>query len=266
MVSRRVSLAIVFAAALLAQACGNGDAAIVQDTISVPPLLAAGSRIPLEHGWKNREQSIVLLVDVDCPGSNASTDFYRVLSERVSESGSRQLVIIAASEEVETRAWLHSHGISGTLVAGENVARLGFIGTPTLLAVDSDGIVTDVVLGPLSEGDEAALLARVDNPADTPPVVRFTPPAEVSNEEFERTVGTGHAQVVDIRERREFRRARRSGAVNIPDDELDTRAPAELSSETTVFLDCLRIPRDQCRIAGLSLREHGFRHVTLIVP
>ena len=71
--------------------------------------------------------------------------------------------------------------------------------------------------------------------------------------------------VLDIGEREAFKREHRAGAINIPRDELPSRARMELDPKKSYVIDCTRDERSACLFAHDVLRSSGIRQVVLLV-
>jgi TonB family protein len=116
------------------------------------------------------------------------------------------------------------------------------------------------------------------DPGTTPPPKPARPPAaptvtshakarEIDAAEFQRLLGAAvPAFVVDVRERDEFQRDQRDGAVNIPYNEVRMRARAELPRDRDIVIDCSRGELFPCRIGGTFLLELGFERVSVFIP
>jgi TonB family protein len=89
--------------------------------------------------------------------------------------------------------------------------------------------------------------------------------SQVTEAEFSKMAATERPLVVDIGDREAFRRRSRKGAVNIPFDELDSRAPSELPREKRLVIDCSQEEVGMCRHAAERLRSLSFSHVSLLV-
>jgi TonB family protein len=83
------------------------------------------------------------------------------------------------------------------------------------------------------------------------------------------TEGLGRLErpmMLDIRERAEFARGRQDGAVNIPRDEVVTRAGIELDRARPIVIDCSRLETRRCHDAARVLRANGFGRVFVYLP
>ena len=85
---------------------------------------------------------------------------------------------------------------------------------------------------------------------------------EVTESELAKRTG---AVVLDVGERAAFRRGHRPGAINIPYDELEIRAPFELDKNKLHVIDCTRDERAICDIAHDILKEKEFAQVAILV-
>jgi rhodanese-related sulfurtransferase len=95
----------------------------------------------------------------------------------------------------------------------------------------------------------------------SPPVVRsgHGVPAEVEigEVEFARlAAATPPPTLLDIRDRTDFKRGHRDGAVNIPRDELSVRAGIELDRSRPVVIDCSSEATVVCHMAASALLQH----------
>ena len=88
---------------------------------------------------------------------------------------------------------------------------------------------------------------------------------EITDAELKKLTGAVAPLVLDIGEREAFRRGHRDGAINIPHDELDVRAPVELDPRKPHVIDCTQEERSRCRHALDTLRQKGFSQLALLV-
>jgi hypothetical protein len=92
-------------------------------------------------------------------------------------------------------------------------------------------------------------------PPAVPTSVQHEPLAnlEIGDVEFKALLTSARPTVLDIRERDEFRRGHRDGAINIPRDELAIRAYVELDRARPVVIDCSNADTRDCHDAARSL-------------
>ena len=79
-------------------------------------------------------------------------------------------------------------------------------------------------------------------------------PRRIDETEFKALLETGDVVVIDPRERELYARGHREGTVNIPVEELESRATVELSAARVVIVDCYRSSGSMCDVAGRILR------------
>jgi rhodanese-related sulfurtransferase len=67
------------------------------------------------------------------------------------------------------------------------------------------------------------------------------------------TLANARPIMLDVRERADFRRGHRAGAVNIPADELNVRGWIEIDRSRPVVIDCSQTETPRCQIAARRL-------------
>ena len=117
-------------------------------------------------------------------------------------------------------------------------------------------------------------------PPTSPPGVRSggaPPPVVTHNESLAEEIGepelgrlltaTSRPTILDIRERPDFKRSHRDGAVNIPRDELAVRSWIEIDRTRPVVIDCSQAETSQCQQAArLLIRGPKPVRVVIFVP
>jgi TonB family protein len=74
--------------------------------------------------------------------------------------------------------------------------------------------------------------------------------AEIGEAELRQLLASARPIVLDVREREDFKRGHRAGAVNIPRDELAIRAYIEIERARPVVIDCSQAETRECRMAA----------------
>jgi len=100
--------------------------------------------------------------------------------------------------------------------------------------------------------EEMRTFLKFGKPAPGPPVQDIGEPALAAALKKPRTV------LLDLSDREDFARSHRPGALNIPYNELASRARAEISLGSSVILDCTSTSLVLCRAAGRELQSYGF--------
>jgi rhodanese-related sulfurtransferase len=206
------------------------------------------------------------MLDTRCPACLASRPFYRAVSGATAETPGTGFVVLVDESVDEARSWLAIDGIVvDRIIRLRSRAQAGFLGTPTLMLVNQDGVITDIANQALSSADERRFIQRVRRPAVGPPlrVGYFMRELEVSAELS--LVSDANAQLVDTRDRAEFQREHSAWAINIPRDELLARSPAELLRAFPVYVDCRYDDQQLCRIAGVALQEAKFADIRVLL-
>jgi hypothetical protein len=107
--------------------------------------------------WAKNGQTLLLVLSSGCHFCTESAPFYQRL---IRESGINRIALLPQPAD-EGRRYIESLGITVGEVRQVRLDSLRVIGTPTILIVDRDGVVTDSWVGVLSPEEETALLGRV---------------------------------------------------------------------------------------------------------
>jgi thioredoxin-related protein len=125
-----------------------------------------GAPIPsLDIDWSKNQRTLLLALNKDCDFCNASAPFYKRLTQEVAEQGKVRLIAVLPHEVDESRKYLDSMGISVNEIKQVQLNSIGVMGTPALILVDKNGLVTDLWVGKLPQKDEAKMLSRLDEDA-----------------------------------------------------------------------------------------------------
>jgi rhodanese-related sulfurtransferase len=111
----------------------------------------------------------------------------------------------------------------------------------------------------------AASAAPTPRPAAT--VVQHTVPAdiEIGEADLRQLIATARPTILDIRDRDDFKRGHRDGAVNIPRDELSIRSYIELDHARPLVIDCAQSETNACRNAASQLSRQKFPKVVILL-
>jgi hypothetical protein len=108
--------------------------------------------------WRKSQKTLLLALSTACHFCTESSPFYRRL---VNERTSTRLVALVPQAEEEGRAYLRSVGVGIDEVRHVTFKGLGLTGTPTLLLVDENGVVSDVWVGALTPNKEEEVISRL---------------------------------------------------------------------------------------------------------
>lgn len=90
---------------------------------------------------------------------------------------------------------------------------------------------------------------------------------EIGEAELRQLVATARPIVLDVREREEFKRGHRDGAINIPRDEIAVRSWIELDRSRPVVIDCSQAETRVCQFAArVLLSGPKFARVLIFLP
>jgi thioredoxin-related protein len=112
----------------------------------------------------NGRRTLALFWRAGCSYCVASRPFYEELSEAVQKSGQFDLVIVTTDDERATADALRADGIVAQRilsVSAEQQRSYKVLGTPTLIALDANGVVERAWVGRLKDSDERAVLQHV---------------------------------------------------------------------------------------------------------
>jgi rhodanese-related sulfurtransferase len=139
-----------------------------------------------------------------------------------------------------------------------NLASLGVEGTPSLILADKNGTVTDLWVGKLGGKSEGEFLRRLE-------LQEVAKHFELSPSDLKRLLKSKNVVAVDVDNRDLYRLNHVDGAVNIPLDELEVRAPNELVPTDTVVVYCHICESDgESEIARGILLRNGFTQVSVL--
>ncbi len=214
------------------------------------------------------EQTILAVLDKNCRFCKEDAPFYRRLAEATQTRNGRLVVAFPHGLEDGTD-YLKAENVPASEVVQIRLKSLDLQGTPTLLLLNRRGRIIAKWVGELSSPiedyiisvigrDESAIRAeaspflRVGNPKDPPP----SDPANLRTELLSNRV-----TLIDIDDREDFAAGHIPGAVNIPEDELYTRALNELTADKPIVLFSRKLEAHKIRNAETALRSTGFTEI-----
>jgi hypothetical protein len=112
--------------------------------------------------WSNSPLNLVIVSSTRCPFCERSLPFYRKLVTERSRLGERFSLVVAAREDsAEVKRFLGDAGVKPDLVVQLGSREPGVRGTPTILLVDSSGVVKKIFEGRLNADEEAEVVAAL---------------------------------------------------------------------------------------------------------
>ena len=114
------------------------------------PAIRAGERLNLaDIDWKQNKKSLVFFLNKDCHYCTSSAPVYRQLKEEAQKQNVKLLAVFPHSIE-EAKVYLESVQLSFDEIRSSPLAPYKIPGTPTVLFVNSSGIVEKVWFGDVS--------------------------------------------------------------------------------------------------------------------
>jgi hypothetical protein len=122
-----------------------------------PRTIVAGAKLTGQPvNWQDSPKNVVLVLSTTCHFCKESSGFYRKLVDDC-RSHARTVAFFPQTPQ-EAQAYLKAEDVQVDEVKHANFQSLQIGGTPTLLLVDSNGIVQKVWLGKLPEAREKEVL------------------------------------------------------------------------------------------------------------
>ena len=110
----------------------------------------------LDIAWNQNGQTLILALSRNCHFCTESAPFYKQLSQ---SKGNTHLVALLPQSVEEGREYLEHLGVSVDQVKQFSLEEIGVSGTPTLLLVDTSGVIKNRWVGKLSPEQEATVLS-----------------------------------------------------------------------------------------------------------
>jgi hypothetical protein len=130
--------------------------------------LHAGTRVPLPGiDWAKNERTLLIALSEGCRYCTASAPFYQRLTKEVSVARKIGVVAVFPQSVLEARNYLSTLGVSVADVRQISLDELGVIGTPTLILVNKEGVVTKSWRGQLPPNKEEEVLRQLKCGADS---------------------------------------------------------------------------------------------------
>ena len=144
----------------------KNNIAVYQAQQSVPPVNniktnPVGKPVPINDiNWKDNKKTLVMYLSTKCRFCTESGEFYKKLVEKNSSQNVGMVAVMPQSLN-EGKIYLENLGVDVKQVRSSRLNSIGISGTPTLLLVNEDGIVSEIWRGKLSADKEEILLKRL---------------------------------------------------------------------------------------------------------
>ena len=121
-----------------------------------------GTKLSLpDVDWKANGRTLVMALSTRCHFCSESAPFYERLSQERSETANLHLVAVFPQTVAEGQRYLNEVGVKVDQVKQLNLDSIAVNGTPTLILVNSEGIVADSWRGQLRSEKESEVLSRM---------------------------------------------------------------------------------------------------------
>ncbi|HMH43706.1 MAG TPA: hypothetical protein VK557_09500 [Pyrinomonadaceae bacterium] len=122
--------------------------------------IAAGTKIDLPNeNWATNQKTLLLALSTQCKYCSASAEFYQRLIKTASPN--TKLVAVLPQPREESQQYLTALKLMINDIQQTSPASLGVRATPTLILVNSAGMVTNSWVGQLSHDKEEEVLTAV---------------------------------------------------------------------------------------------------------
>jgi hypothetical protein len=110
-----------------------------------------------DEDWSRSGQTLVLAVSSTCHFCTESASFYRRLAE--AHPKARLIAVLPQSSE-EGKRYLEGLGVAVDEIKQVSLGSINVSGTPTLILVNNNGVVTDRWVGKLEAAQEDEVLSK----------------------------------------------------------------------------------------------------------
>lgn len=126
------------------------------------PITSVGEKLSLPGtDWAKNQRTLVLALQIGCHFCSESSSFYQKLVQERSHFGKTQFVAVLPQPVENSTAYLNKLGVSVDEIRQGSLGEIGVQGTPTLLLVNSAGVVTEAWDGKLQPEQEQSVFARL---------------------------------------------------------------------------------------------------------
>jgi len=129
---------------------------------AVVKAIAAGEKISLpDVDWQKHRQTLLIVLSQGCHFCAESVPFYQRLAKEASNRSDVQLVAVLPQPPDEGQKYLDELGVPIKDVKQAALSSIQVKGTPALILVDSQGIVSDAWVGKLPPDQEAEVISKL---------------------------------------------------------------------------------------------------------
>ena len=124
--------------------------------------IARGDKVPVAGvDWAKNSHTLLLVLQKGCHFCTESAPFYQQLVKQTSGRSDIQLVALLPQSVSEGKQYLAQNGIDIADVRQVSPGQINVGGTPTLVLVNNEGVVSDVWAGKLPPDSESQVLSKL---------------------------------------------------------------------------------------------------------
>lgn len=124
--------------------------------------IAPGTKMALpDVEWAKTRQTLLVVLAQGCRFCAESVPFYQRLTKEALDRGDVQIIAVLPQTAAEGRKYLDDLNVSIKEVKQAELSSIQVAGTPTLILVDSRGVVTHAWVGKLPAEEEADVLRNL---------------------------------------------------------------------------------------------------------
>lgn len=257
-----INIAIISAAVLIAVLLIGRSRAGKEKTDQSPPMrVLTGNKLEYPGiDWAGNRRTVLVMLTRECQFCLDSAPFYQRLRNELNGVG--RLVVITPDPVSIAGPFLRDRGIVADDLRQNAPSALGIRIVPAVIAVNEAGIVTGMWNGKLSDRQQQDVVDQLHSNRTDATAKTST---EMDPAELRRLIENGvRVQLVDIRDRADYRKGHIPGAKNIPVDELEARAGNELSRSTLVVAYCECTNDELSEIAREIVNSRGFQKTAIL--
>lgn len=127
------------------------------------PVSPLGKLIPINGvDWKKNKKTLVMYISSTCHFCKESEPFYKRFLKDTA-SGEVKFMAVMPQPVEEAKDYLKTSGLQIEDVYNAQLGSIGVTGTPTLLLIDENGIVSEIWKGKLSSDKELEVLNKLSS-------------------------------------------------------------------------------------------------------
>lgn len=207
---------------------------------SSAPAVGSHARVP-GVDFSAHQKTIIAVMSVGCGLTSVGSDLFRQAVALAQRDTAVDMVAVFQEAPDRGKAYLDSLGLPSPEIKQAVLSTVPAAITPTLMIVDSKGVVEHAWAGRLADSS-AEIRAALGLPS--PRTSAFQPARVLNSEDVPGLLNDSLVQVMDVRSREDFQASHLKGAINIPLDEMPARAVHEFRLDAPIVVMCGRC--DEC--------------------